>query len=248
MMPPFELPSQFSEDPLEEPSFAQVAGAGTVGSGVASLVDVPTSGFGVSSSADGCALAQGALVLTLALVVVLVEVLVHGADSADVIDEDEDEVVVVVGATEDSGAGSTSVVVGEVVRGVDTFGASDVDEATDVDDVVAVAVSVVRGADGFGASEVEDLTDELDEVTDVVSVVRGADTFGASGEVVVDTSGVVGVGATEVVTDVGAAEEGTSVVVGVGSFASNSSRFSCASTTRKKVRSSSACALLISGA
>lgn len=242
MMPPFELPSQFSEDPLEEPSFAQVAGAGTVGSGVASLVDVPTSGFGVSSSADGCALAQGALVLTLALVVVLVEVLVRGADSADVIDEDEDEVVVVVGATEDSGAGSTSVVVGEVVRGVDTFGASD------VDDVVAVAVSVVRGADGFGASEVEDLTDELDEVTDVVSVVRGADTFGASGEVVVDTSGVVGVGATEVVTDVGAAEEGTSVVVGVGSFASSSSRFSCASTTRKKVRSSSACALLISGA
>lgn len=259
MMPPFELPSQFSEDPLEEPSFAQVAGAGTVGSGVASLVDVPTSGFGVSSSADGCALAQGTLVLTLALVVVLVEVLVEvlvrGADSADVIAE----VVVVVGATEDSGAGSTSVVVGEAVRGADTFGASEVEDSAegwvDVLDEVTDVVSVVRGVDGFGASEVEDLTDELDEVTDVDEatvvvgvVVRGADTFGASGEVVVDTSGVVGTGATEVVTDVGAAEEGTSVVVGVGSFASSSSRFSCASTTRKKVRSSSACALLISGA
>ena len=239
MMPPFELPSQFSEDPLEDPSFAQVAGAGTVGSGVASLVDVPASGSEVSPSADGCALAQGALALVVKLVVVLMEVLVRGAESTDVIDEDEDEVVV--GATEDSGAGSTSVVVGEAVRGADTFGASDVDEATDVDDVVAVAVSVVRGADGFGASDV-------DEATDVVSVVRGADTFGVSEEVVVDTSGVVGAGATEVVTDVGAAEEGTPVVVGVGSFASSSSRFSCASTTRKKVRSSSACALLISGA
>ena len=122
-----------------------------------------------------------------------------------------------------------SAVVVSVVRGADTFGASEVEGSVEGS---AVVVSVVRGADAFGASE--DADEDVDEVADE--------------DVVVETSDVVGDGVTEVVTDDGAAEEVTSVVVGVGSFASSSSRFSCASTTRKNVRSSSACALLISGA
>lgn len=238
MMPPFELPSQFSEDPLEEPSFAQVAGAGTLGSGVGSLVDVPTSGSEVSSvvraadSVDDC-------------VVVAVSVVV-----SSVVDGD--------------GSGSTEVVVGaaivvSVVRGADSFGVSEVEGSMVSLDGVADVVSVVRGADVVDLVELEgsavvgvvvgvftSTAVEVEGSTEVVSVVRGADACGASEdvdedvdeEVVVDTSDVVGDGATE---------EVTSVVVGVGSFASSSSRFSCASLTRKKVRSRSACASLISG-
>lgn len=244
MMPPFELPSQFSEEPLEEPSFAQVAGAGTLGSGVGSLVDVPTSGSEVSS-------------------------VVRAADSDAVVSSDAvvgsvvDEDAVVVSVVGDSGAGSTSVVVGVVVRGADSFGVSEVEGSMVSLDGAADVVSVVRGADTFGASEVEVSAEgsavvgvvvgvftstavEVEGSTEVVSVVRGADAFGASEDIDDDVDEEVVVDTSDVVDD-DAAEEVTSVVVGVGSFASSSSKFSCASLTRKKVRSRSACASLISG-
>ena len=180
MMPPFELPSQFSEDPLEEPSFAQVAGAPTLGSGVSSLVDVSTSGSEVCS-------------------------VVRTADSVVVADSVVDWVVVVasvmVASTLTEVEGSAEVVVG----------------ATEVVSVVRV----VDSTEGSTETEVEAETEGSSEVEVGVSEVVG----------VVDEGDVVKL-----------VEE-----LGVGSFANSSSRFSCASLTRKKVRSRSACASLMSG-
>lgn len=231
-MPPFELPSQFSEDPLEEPSFAQVAGAPTLGSGVSSLVDVSTSGSEVCSvvrAADS----------VVDWVVVVASVVV-----ASTLTEVEGSAEVVVGATE--------VVSG--VRGADTSGsgsgASEVEGSVDGSDVVDVVVGVVSST----------LT-EVEGSTEVVSVVRVVDSTEGSTETEVEAeaegSSEVEVGSEDASVEVGVSDvvgvvdEGDVVKLveelGVGSFASSSSRFSCASLTRKKVRSRSACASLMSG-
>lgn len=234
MMPPFELPSQFSEDPLEEPSFAQVAGAPTLGSGVSSLVDVSTSGSEVCS-------------------------VVRVVDSVVVADSVVDWVVVVasvvVASTLTEVEGSVEVVVGaadvvSVVRGADGsgFGSSEVEGSADGSDVVDVVVGVVTST----LTEVEGSTEVVDGATEVVSVVRVVDSTEGSTETEVEAeaegSSEAEVGVSEVV---GVVDEGDVVKLveelGVGSFASSSSRFSCASLTRKKVRSRSACASLMSG-
>lgn len=227
-MPPFELPSQFSEDPLEEPSFAQVAGAPTLGSGVSSLVDVSTSGSEVCSvvrAADS----------VVDWVVVVVSVVV-----ASTLTEVEGSAEVVVGATE----------VVSVVRGADGsgFGSSEVEGSADGSDVVDVVVGVVTST----LTEVEGSTEVVDGATEVVSGVRVVDSTEGSTETEVEAeaegTSEVEVGVSEVV---GVVDEGDVVKLieelGVGSFASSSSRFSCASLTRKKVRSRSACASLMSG-
>lgn len=227
MMPPFELPSQFSEDPLEEPSFAQVAGAPTLGSGVSSLVDVSTSGFEVCS------------VVRVADSVVDWVVVVASVMVASTLTEVEGSAEVVVGATE----------VVSVVRGADgsVSGASEVEGSADGSDVVDV-VGVVTST----LTEVEGSTEVVDGATEVVSGVRVVDSTEGSTETEVEAetegSSEVEVGVSEVV---GVVDEGDVVKLveelGVGSFASSSSRFSCASLTRKKVRSRSACASLMSG-
>ncbi len=227
MMPPFELPSQFSEDPLEEPSFAQVAGAPTVGSGVSSLVDVSTSGSEVCS------------VVRVADSVVDWVVVVASVMVASTLTEVEGSAEVVVGATE----------VVSVVRGADgsVSGASEVEGSADGSDVVDV-VGVVTST----LTEVEGSTEVVDGATEVVSVVRVVDSTEGSTETEVEAetegSSEVEVGVSEVV---GVVDEGDVVKLveelGVGSFANSSSRFSCASLTRKKVRSRSACASLMSG-
>lgn len=231
-MPPFELPSQFSEDPLEEPSFAQVAGAPTLGSGVSSLVDVSTSGSEVCSvvrAADS----------VVDWVVVVASVVV-----ASTLTEVEGSVEVVVGAAD----------VVSVVRGADTSGsgsgsgASEVEGSADGSDVVDVVVGVVTST----LTEVEGSTEVVDGATEVVSGVRVVDSTEGSTETEAEAeaegSSEVEVGVSEVV---GVVDEGDVVKLveelGVGSFASSSSRFSCASLTRKKVRSRSACASLMSG-
>ena len=233
MMPPFELPSQFSEDPLEEPSFAQVAGAPTLGSGVSSLVDVSTSGSEVCSvvrTADSVVVADSVV----DWVVVVASVMV-----ASTLTEVEGSAEVVVGATE----------VVSVVRGADgsVSGASEVEGSADGSDVVDV-VGVVTST----LTEVEGSTEVVDGATEVVSVVRVVDSTEGSTETEVEAetegSSEVEVGVSEVV---GVVDEGDVVKLveelGVGSFANSSSRFSCASLTRKKVRSRSACASLMSG-
>lgn len=227
MMPPFELPSQFSEDPLEEPSFAQVAGAPTLGSGVSSLVDVSTSGSEVCS------------VVRVADSVVDWVVVVASVMVASTLTEVEGSAEVVVGATE----------VVSVVRGADgsVSGASEVEGSADGSDVVDV-VGVVTST----LTEVEGSTEVVDGATEVVSGVRVVDSTEGSTETEVEAeaegSSEVEVGVSEVV---GVVDEGDVVKLveelGVGSFASSSSRFSCASLTRKKVRSRSACASLMSG-
>lgn len=226
MMPPFELPSQFSEDPLEEPSFAQVAGAPTLGSGVSSLVDVSTSGSEVCS-------------------------VVRVVDSVVVADSVVDWVVVVTSVVVASTL--TEVVVGAAdvvsgVRGADGSGASEVEGSADGSDVVDVVVGVATST----LTEVEGSTAVVEEATEVVSGVRVVDSAEAEGssEVEVGSEDVsVEVGVSEVV---GVVDEGDVVKLveelGVGSFANSSSRFSCASLTRKKVRSRSACASLMSAA
>ncbi len=243
MMPPFELPSQFSEDPLEEPSFAQVAGAPTLGSGVSSLVDVSTSGSEVCS-------------------------VVRVVDSVVVADSVVDWVVVVasvvVASTLTEVEGSVEVVVGaadvvSVVRGADGsgFGSSEVEGSADGSDVVDVVVGVVTST----LTEVEGSTEVVDGATEVVSVVRVVDSTEGSTETEVEAeaegSSEVEVGSEDASVEVGVSDvvgvvdEGDVVKLveelGVGSFASSSSRFSCASLTRKKVRSRSACASLMSG-
>lgn len=228
MMPAFELPSQFSEDPLEEPSFAQVAGAPTLGSGVSSLVDVSTSGSEVCSvvrAADS----------VVDWVVVVASVVV-----ASTLTEVEGSVEIVVGATD----------VVSVVRGADGSGsgASEVEGSADGSDVVDVVVGVVTST----LTEVEGSTEVVDGATEVVSGVRVVDSTEGSTETEAEAeaegSSEVEVGVSEVV---GVVDEGDVVKLveelGVGSFASSSSRFSCASLTRKKVRSRSACASLMSG-
>lgn len=230
MMPAFELPSQFSEDPLEEPSFAQVAGAPTLGSGVSSLVDVSTSGSEVCSvvrAADS----------VVDWVVVVASVVV-----ASTLTEVEGSVEIVVGATD----------VVSVVRGADGSGsgASEVEGSADGSDVVDVVVGVVTST----LTEVEGSTEVVDGATEVVSGVRvvdsteGSTETEAEAEAEAEGSSEVEVGVSEVV---GVVDEGDVVKLveelGVGSFASSSSRFSCASLTRKKVRSRSACASLMSG-
>lgn len=242
-MPPFELPSQFSEDPLEEPSFAQVAGAPTLGSGVSSLVDVSTSGSEVCS-------------------------VVRVVDSVVVADSVVDWVVVVasvvVASTLTEVEGSVEVVVGaadvvSVVRGADGsgFGSSEVEGSADGSDVVDVVVGVVTST----LTEVEGSTEVVDGATEVVSVVRVVDSTEGSTETEVEAeaegSSEVEVGSEDASVEVGVSDvvgvvdEGDVVKLveelGVGSFASSSSRFSCASLTRKKVRSRSACASLMSG-
>ncbi len=229
-MPAFELPSQFSEDPLEEPSFAQVAGAPTLGSGVSSLVDVSTSGSEVCSvvrAADS----------VVDWVVVVASVVV-----ASTLTEVEGSVEIVVGATD----------VVSVVRGADGSGsgASEVEGSADGSDVVDVVVGVVTST----LTEVEGSTEVVDGATEVVSGVRvvdsteGSTETEAEAEAEAEGSSEVEVGVSEVV---GVVDEGDVVKLveelGVGSFASSSSRFSCASLTRKKVRSRSACASLMSG-
>lgn len=237
MMPPFELPSQFSEDPLEEPSFAQVAGAPTLGSGVSSLVDVSTSGSEVCSvvrAADS----------VVDWVVVVASVVV-----ASTLTEVEGSVEVVVGAAD----------VVSVVRGADGsgFGSSEVEGSADGSDVVDVVVGVVTST----LTEVEGSTEVVDGATEVVSVVRVVDSTEGSTETEVEAeaegSSEVEVGSEDASVEVGVSDvvgvvdEGDVVKLveelGVGSFASSSSRFSCASLTRKKVRSRSACASLMSG-
>lgn len=225
MMPPFELPSQFSEDPLEEPSFAQVAGASTLGSGVSSLVDVSTSGSEVCS------------VVRVADSVVDWVVVVASVVVASTLTEVEGSVEIVVGATD----------VVSVVRGADGSGsgASEVEGSADGSDVVDVVVGVVTST----LTEVEGSTEVVDGATEVVSGVRVVDSTEGSSEVEVGSEDAsVEVGVSEVV---GVVDEGDVVKLveelGVGSFASSSSRFSCASLTRKKVRSRSACASLMSG-
>ncbi len=224
-MPPFELPSQFSEDPLEEPSFAQVAGASTLGSGVSSLVDVSTSGSEVCS------------VVRVADSVVDWVVVVASVVVASTLTEVEGSVEIVVGATD----------VVSVVRGADGSGsgASEVEGSADGSDVVDVVVGVVTST----LTEVEGSTEVVDGATEVVSGVRVVDSTEGSSEVEVGSEDAsVEVGVSEVV---GVVDEGDVVKLveelGVGSFASSSSRFSCASLTRKKVRSRSACASLMSG-
>ena len=225
MMPPFELPSQFSEDPLEEPSFAQVAGASTLGSGVSSLVDVSTSGSEVCS------------VVRVADSVVDWVVVVASVVVASTLTEVEGSVEIVFGATD----------VVSVVRGADGSGsgASEVEGSADGSDVVDVVVGVVTST----LTEVEGSTEVVDGATEVVSGVRVVDSTEGSSEVEVGSEDAsVEVGVSEVV---GVVDEGDVVKLveelGVGSFASSSSRFSCASLTRKKVRSRSACASLMSG-
>ena len=224
-MPPFELPSQFSEDPLEEPSFAQVAGASTLGSGVSSLVDVSTSGSEVCS------------VVRVADSVVDWVVVVASVVVASTLTEVEGSVEIVVGATD----------VVSVVRGADGSGsgASEVEGSADGSDVVDVVVGVVTST----LTEVEGSTEVVDGATEVVSGVRVVDSTEGSSELEVGSEDAsVEVGVSEVV---GVVDEGDVVKLveelGVGSFASSSSRFSCASLTRKKVRSRSACASLMSG-
>ena len=226
-MPPFELPSQFSEDPLEEPSFAQVAGAPTLGSGVSSLVDVSTSGSEVCSVVRAADSVVDWVVIVTSVVV------------ASTLTEVEGSAEVVVGATE----------VVSVVRGADgsVSGASEVEGSADGSDVVDV-VGVVTST----LTEVEGSTEVVDGATEVVSGVRVVDSTEGSTETEVEAeaegSSEVEVGVSEVV---GVVDEGDVVKLveelGVGSFASSSSRFSCASLTRKKVRSRSACASLMSG-